>query len=150
MYSKRKESLGGCVWWQSQRIANGFAHRGRRQELLNRKHRTSCRHSNFASPGLRHTIRLRPIAWMLRACPSSKRECALRLSNIHTRQEVIERIVLLIAPYKKYTMPLLKRPHKVTMYELAVSLRTGTLTKFAVTPQEKQKAEMTKPTILGK
>lgn len=47
-------------------------------------------------------------------------------------------------------MPLLKRPHKVTMYEFAVSLRTGTLTKFAVMPQEKQKAEMTKPTILGK
>lgn len=54
-------------------------------------------------------------------CPSSKCECALRLSNIHTRQEVIERTVLLIATYKKYTMPLLKRPHKVTMYEFAVS-----------------------------
>lgn len=45
-------------------------------------------------------------------CPSSKRECALRL---------IERTVLVIATYKKYTMPLLKRPHKVTMYEFAVS-----------------------------
>lgn len=83
-------------------------------------------------------------------CPSSKCECALRLSNIHTQQGHWTHCFIDRNLQKIHNAAIEEAAQSDYVWVCSVGQRTGTLTKFAVMQQEKQKAAMTKPTILGK